>query len=71
LNYEIDEKTLVHVVAFGDGVPYQEILDTIAVTEAPLKPTKYAPYFRKIEKAETGNYWLAEAKNIVELSLKK
>jgi hypothetical protein len=44
LNYEIDERTVVHVVAFGDNVPYQEILDTIAVTEAPTRPTKYAPY---------------------------
>jgi hypothetical protein len=43
LDYEIDEKTVVHVLAFGD-VPYQEILDTINVTEAPKKPTKYAPY---------------------------
>ena len=44
LNYEIDEKTVVHVLAFGDNVPYQEVLDTIEVTEAPTKPTKYAPY---------------------------
>jgi hypothetical protein len=43
LNYEIDERTVVHVLAFGE-VPYQEILDTIEVTEAPTKPTKYAPY---------------------------
>ena len=44
LVYEIDERTVVTVVTIGDNVPYQEILDTIEVTEAPTKPTKYAPY---------------------------
>lgn len=44
LDYEIDEKTIVHVLSVGDNVPYQEILDTIEVTDAPKTPTKYAPY---------------------------
>lgn len=44
LLYEIDEKTIVEVHAIGDNIPYQEILDTIEVTDAPIKPTKYAPY---------------------------
>ena len=43
LNYEIDENTMVHVIASGNYTPFQEILDTIEVTETP-KPTKYAPY---------------------------
>ena len=46
LMYQLDERTVVTVVAMGNkiNVPYQEILDTIKVTEAPTKPTKYAPY---------------------------
>jgi len=46
LTYALDERTVVTVVAMGDkiNVPYQEILDTIEVTEASTKPTKYAPY---------------------------
>ena len=42
--YQIDERTVVQVFAIGDNIPYQEILDTIEVIEAPEKPTKYAPY---------------------------
>jgi hypothetical protein len=46
LMFQFDERTIVTVVTMGDkiNVPYQEILDTIKVTEAPTKPTKYAPY---------------------------
>jgi hypothetical protein len=46
LMYAFDERTAVAIVAMGDEVdtPYQEILDTIEVADAPKKPTKYAPY---------------------------
>jgi len=40
LAYENDERTVVQMLANGDDVPYQEILDTIEVTEVPTKPTK-------------------------------
>jgi len=42
--YQIDERTVVQVFAVGVTVQYQEILDTIEVTDAPTKPTKYTPY---------------------------
>jgi hypothetical protein len=44
LAYEPDEWTVVGITAIGDNVPFQEILDTIKVTEAPTTPTKYPPY---------------------------
>ena len=46
LTYALDDRTVVAVIAMGDDLdaPYQEILDTIEVIEAPTKPTKYAPY---------------------------
>lgn len=44
MDYQIDERTVVQVWAIGDNVPYQEVLDTIKVIEAPAKPTEYAPY---------------------------
>jgi hypothetical protein len=46
LSYMIDERTLVGLIAEGDNVPYQEILDSINITKAPEKPTKYAPYIQ-------------------------
>ena len=47
LAYQIDERTIVLVYVLGTGMPYQEIFDTIEVTEAPTKPTKYAPYINQ------------------------
>jgi len=47
--YETDERTVVQVLASGDNVPYQEILNTIEVTDAPKKPAKYAPYIGPID----------------------
>jgi hypothetical protein len=44
LAYQIDERTIAGVRSIGDNVPYQEVLDSIEVIEAPKKPTKYAPY---------------------------
>ena len=49
LAYEIDERTVVIVLAVGDNVPYQEILNTIEVTDAQKKPAKYAPYIGPID----------------------
>lgn len=44
LTYQIDERTVVGVTSIGENEVYQEILDTIEVTDAPIKPTQYAPY---------------------------
>jgi len=33
LNYEPDEKTVVHIIAVGDNVPYQEVLESIKVVD--------------------------------------
>jgi|GEM_PF-3494825 len=48
LAYQIDDRTVAEVLAFGTGAPYREILDTIQVSDAPKKPTKYAPYIGPI-----------------------